>query len=94
MGNILFGKEWNETKESVVGEMEEKRKEEEEDPFANFGASFGKEIENKNTILSEIDAKLGRTKPPAIEYIFCEPFGYVNLFGFLTLPVKISKKNV
>jgi hypothetical protein len=31
------------------------------------------QVTNKNTILSEIDHKLGRTKPPAFEFIYVEP---------------------
>jgi hypothetical protein len=39
-----------------------------------LGAPGGPEIANKNTILGEIDEALGVRKPPAIEFIFVEPY--------------------
>lgn len=38
----------------------------------DFGAANGTPIENKGTILNEIDASLKASKPPAIEYIFVQ----------------------
>ena len=39
----------------------------------DFGAKHGTEIANKASILRETDAALGRSKPPALEYIFVRP---------------------
>lgn len=49
-------------------------------PVQKLGAPGGPEIDNKNTILGEIDELLGMTKPPAIEFIFVEPYASWNLF--------------
>lgn len=46
-----------------------------------FGAAGGMRIVNFDTIMSEIDAALGVSKPPAVEYLFVAPYGSVNLFG-------------
>lgn len=43
-------------------------------PPLKLGAPGGPEIDNKNTILSEIDKLLGVSKPPAVEFIFVEPY--------------------
>eukprot|EP01090_Pellita_catalonica_P006498 TRINITY_DN1672_c0_g1_i2.p1 TRINITY_DN1672_c0_g1~~TRINITY_DN1672_c0_g1_i2.p1 ORF type:complete len:117 (+),score=14.54 TRINITY_DN1672_c0_g1_i2:111-461(+) len=40
----------------------------------DFGAKDGTEIAHNDEILSKIDLLLGKNKPPAIEYIFCEPY--------------------
>ena len=50
-----------------------------EDPFANFGARDGEEVANKYSILPQIDRALGHHSPPAVEYIFVEP--YLNSSG-------------
>jgi len=39
----------------------------------DFGAKNGTEISNKATILQEVDRTLGRSRPPALEYIFVRP---------------------
>jgi hypothetical protein len=44
-----------------------------------LGAPGGPEIDNKNTILGEIDEALGVRKPPAIEFIFVEPYLFLIL---------------
>jgi len=46
---------------------------------AKLGAPGGQEIDNKHTILSEIDRSLGVTKPPAIEFIFVEPYASMKV---------------
>src|SRR5690606_30443917 len=52
----------------------------------NFGAPRGAEISNKYTILEEIDEALGVSKPPAVEYIFVQPYSDMSVpylkFGF------------
>jgi len=53
----------------------------------DFGAKNGTEITNKSTVLEEIDKALNMPKPPAIEYIFVEPFmnwtlSYFSWIGF------------
>lgn len=40
----------------------------------DFGASNGTPISNKETLFNDIDSKLGKSKPPAIEYLFVLPF--------------------
>lgn len=47
-----------------------------------LGAPGGPEIENKNSILSDIDRVLGVSKPPAIEFIFVEPYPSTILYLF------------
>jgi hypothetical protein len=47
----------------------------------NFGDHQGVEIENKQTLLSEIDHQLNVNKPPSIEYIFVEPASMMTLIG-------------
>lgn len=47
-----------------------------------LGAPGGPEIENKNSILSDIDRVLGVSKPPAIEFIFVEPYPLTILYLF------------
>lgn len=42
-----------------------------------LGAPGGPEIDNKNTILGDIDEVLGVRKPPSIEFIFVEPYPYI-----------------
>jgi len=39
------------------------------------------EVRNKATILNEIDASIGRTKPPAFEYLYVEPAVFSNPFS-------------
>lgn len=48
----------------------------------DFGAEGGKPIENKTTILKDIDDALGRSKPPAVEYLWCKPFVNRYFLGF------------
>lgn len=45
-----------------------------------LGAPGGPEIDNKNTILGEIDEALGVKKPPAIEFIFVEPYASWDVY--------------
>ncbi|KAL6075885.1 Transmembrane protein [Balamuthia mandrillaris] len=40
----------------------------------DFGLRNGTEVSNKTTVLREVDAVLGRDKPPAVEFIFVEPY--------------------
>ena len=42
---------------------------------ADFGVEGGTPISNMRTIMGEIDAALGVSGPPAIEYIFCDAYG-------------------
>ncbi|KAG2373702.1 hypothetical protein C9374_011791 [Naegleria lovaniensis] len=54
--------------------------------YRNFQSSLSlnnvkiafQEVANKNTALQEIDALLGRQKPPAFEYIYVEPSIFTN----------------
>jgi hypothetical protein len=39
----------------------------------DFGANHGAEIENKATVMKDVDRAAGRTSPPALEYIFVRP---------------------
>ncbi|KJE91653.1 hypothetical protein CAOG_02761 [Capsaspora owczarzaki ATCC 30864] len=49
----------------------------------DFGAEGGAEVSNKATLLSDVDGALGRSKPPALEYILVMPFSAVRLgFGY------------
>lgn len=54
-------------------------------PPLKLGAPGGPEIDNKSTILSEIDQLLGVNKPPAIEFIFVEPYLYYYCFILFVL---------
>lgn len=45
-----------------------------DDEFATFGAPFGEEVTNKHTILGDLDKFLGSREPPAVEYVFVEPY--------------------
>lgn len=45
----------------------------------DFGARNGGEIANKASVLSELDKALGRSKPPALEYIFVSPLAVWKL---------------
>lgn len=52
--------------------------------MSNFGELNGTTISNKNTILKEIDEKLGRKA--SLEYLITYPIGYFNLpFGIGTI---------
>jgi hypothetical protein len=44
-----------------------------------FGLPDGAEIDNKDCIMAHIDRAIGTGKPPAVEFIFCEP--YLTRFG-------------
>eukprot|EP01113_Clastostelium_recurvatum_P045622 TRINITY_DN7859_c0_g1_i2.p1 TRINITY_DN7859_c0_g1~~TRINITY_DN7859_c0_g1_i2.p1 ORF type:complete len:393 (-),score=51.15 TRINITY_DN7859_c0_g1_i2:72-1250(-) len=52
-----------------------------------LGAPGGKEIDNKRTILSSIDAALGVKKPPAVEFIFVEPWLALGVFKSFGLSI-------
>jgi hypothetical protein len=56
----------------------------------DFGAAGGSEISNKASVLAEIDRALGVNKPPAVEYIFVEPYADFGLpfstYGFSRNP--------
>jgi hypothetical protein len=41
-----------------------------------LGSPGGPEIDNKHTILKEVDDALGVKKPPDVEFIFVEPYPY------------------
>eukprot|EP01104_Vermistella_antarctica_P011585 TRINITY_DN3250_c0_g1_i1.p1 TRINITY_DN3250_c0_g1~~TRINITY_DN3250_c0_g1_i1.p1 ORF type:complete len:435 (-),score=87.15 TRINITY_DN3250_c0_g1_i1:96-1295(-) len=41
---------------------------------SNFGSERGPEVSNRNDVLREVDRALGRTSPPAVEYLFVRPF--------------------
>jgi len=54
---------------------------------ADFGAAFGTEVSNKDSILTDIDQVLGVNKPPDIEYLFVLPYlrwrlNWFKWFGF------------
>ena len=57
----------------------------EPDDFSQFGAPYGEEISNKDTILSNIDRRLGHRFPPDVEYIYVEPYlNYASKSVYLT----------
>ncbi len=54
---------------------------------ADFGADNGPGVSNAKTIWGDIDSALGRKKPPALEYIFVEPYSSIPLpFGMALSP--------
>jgi hypothetical protein len=53
-------------------------------PVPGFGEPYGRPIDNKDSILQEINFVLGKGKEdnPCIEYIITQPFGLITLpFG-------------
>ncbi len=57
---------------------------EEDTVVANFGSVYGTPISNKDTIMEEINERLGkpRTAHPKVSYILTRPFGLITLpFG-------------
>ena len=46
---------------------------------ADFGAKNGAELANKDSVLGDVDATLGRKGPPALEYIFVKPLATLKL---------------
>lgn len=45
----------------------------------DFGRTDGSPIENKDTILQDVDRALGYDSPPALEYVLVQPFSVVRL---------------
>lgn len=45
----------------------------------DFGEPNGTPITNKSTVLREIDAALGCSKPPAVEYLLVRPFSIIRI---------------
>lgn len=46
---------------------------------SDFGAKDGTELANKDSVLGDVDAALGRKGPPALEYIFVKPLATLKL---------------
>lgn len=46
---------------------------------SDFGAKNGTELANKDSVLGDVDAALGRKSPPALEYIFVKPLATLKL---------------
>lgn len=52
----------------------------------DFGEPYGTPIKNKDTILSEVNATLGKRHNPSVEYIITRPYGVISLpFGLGSL---------
>lgn len=47
----------------------------------DFGCPHGTPIENKATILQDVDRALGFDSPPALEYVLVQPFSVVRIPG-------------
>ena len=49
----------------------------------DFGKVGGTHVDNKDTILAEINRALGKSKNPSVEYLFVTPFVHIRLpFGY------------
>lgn len=48
-------------------------------PTPPLGAPHGPAIDNKSTVLGDVDRALGFDRPPAVEYILVQPFAVLRL---------------
>lgn len=48
-------------------------------PPPPLGAPHGPAIDNKSTVLGDVDRALGFDRPPAVEYILVQPFAVLRL---------------